>query len=220
MPRYWEWEDPFQIKPDETALLIIDMQTGFTQETGPLYTPQAKAQLPTIIKLKDFCKANNIPVFMSIFTQDIDFHNDHYWFRNKERGLLTNDGGFKFKIGSPECIIDPSLAPDEDDKIFLKYTYSCFSHTELETWLKKKRITTLIICGTVTNWCVDSTIREAYHKDYKIVAVADCISSYSHCGLSADEWNSAMFDLWAEMFGRVTTEEQIEKEIDSALESR
>lgn len=217
MARYWEWEDPFKINPEETALLIIDMQTGFTQESGPLFTPQCKEQLPVIVDLKKFCNEKGIPVFMSVFAQDVDFHNDHYWFRNKERGLLRPDGSFGFKLGSPECEMDPQLAPVGDDVVFPKYTYGCFSHTELETWLKKKRITTLIICGTVTNWCVDSTIREAYHKDYKIVAVADGISSYPHCGAEADTWNQMFFDLWAEMFGRVTTADKVKAEIEEAM---
>ena len=159
MKRYWEWDAPFTIRPEETALLIIDMQTGFTQPDGPLFTPQSGEQLAAVAGLKKFCNEKGIPVFMSIFSQDTDFHNDHYWFRNKQRGLLGENGEFKFKPGSPECQIDPALAPVEGDTVFLKYTYSCLSHTELETWLKKKRIRTLIICGTVTNWCVDSTIR-------------------------------------------------------------
>ena len=52
MARYWEWEDPFKINPEETALLIVDMQKGFTQESGPLFTPQCKEQLPVIADLK------------------------------------------------------------------------------------------------------------------------------------------------------------------------
>ena len=217
MARYWEWIDPFKINPEETALLIIDMQTGFTQEDGPLFTPQCKEQLPVIVDLKKFCNEKGIPVFMSVFAQDVDFHNDHYWFRNKERGLLREDGSFGFKVGSPECQMDPQLAPVGDDVVFPKCTYGCLSHTELETWLKNKRITTLIICVTVTNWCVDSTIREAYHKDYKVVAVADAISSYPHCGAEADTWNQMFFDLWAEMFGRVTTADKVKAEIEEAL---
>ena len=90
MARYWEWDAPFTIHPEETALLIIDMQTGFTQPDGPLYTPQSAEQLPTIADLKKFCNEKGIPVFMSIFAQDVDFHNDHYWFRNKQRGLLSS----------------------------------------------------------------------------------------------------------------------------------
>ena len=105
MARYWEWDAPFTIHPEETTLLIIDMQTGFTQPDGPLYTPQSAEQLPTIADLKKFCNEKGIPVFMSIFAQDVDFHNDHYWFRNKQRGLLTEDGDVKFKPGSPECQI-------------------------------------------------------------------------------------------------------------------
>ena len=45
MKRYWEWDAPFTIRPEETALLIIDMQTGFTQPDGPLFTPQSGEQL-------------------------------------------------------------------------------------------------------------------------------------------------------------------------------
>lgn len=217
MARYWEWTDPFKIDPRETALLIVDMQKGFTCEDGALFTAQAKEQLPVIADLKKFCNENGIPVFMSVFAQDVDYHNDFYWFRNKERGLLLENGDVKLKVGSPDCEMDEALAPVGDDVVFTKYTYSCFSHTELETWLKKKRITTLIICGTVTNWCVDSTIRDAYHRDYNVVAVADGISSYPHAGAEADTWNSMMFDLWAEAFAKVTTADKVKEEIEAAL---
>ena len=57
MARYWEWDAPFTIHPEETALLIIDMQTGFTQPDGPLYTPQSAEQLPTIADLKKLLAA-------------------------------------------------------------------------------------------------------------------------------------------------------------------
>ena len=44
----------------------------------------------------------------------------------------------------------------------------------------------------------------------------DGISSYDHCGRTANDWNTAMFDLWAEMFGRVMTAEQVKSEIEAA----
>ena len=52
MKRYWEWDAPFTIRPEETALLIIDMQTGFTQPDGPLFTPQSGEQLAAVAGLK------------------------------------------------------------------------------------------------------------------------------------------------------------------------
>ena len=182
MARYWEWSNPFKIDPKETALIIVDMQKGFVDEGHCFFTPQAHEQIPLIADFKKFCNEVGIPVFMSVFAQDKDYHNDHYWFRNKERGLLNEDGSCKLRLGTDDCEMTKALEPVGDDVVFTKYTYSCFSHTELETWLKKKRIRTVIICGTCTDWCVDSTIRDAYHKDYNVVVLADGVSTYPHAG--------------------------------------
>lgn len=217
MARYWEWSDPFKIDPKETALIIVDMQKGFVDEGHCFFTPQAHDQIPLIADFKKFCNEAGIPVFMSVFAQDKDYHNDHYWFRNKERGLLNEDGSCKLRLGTDDCEMTKALEPVGDDVVFTKYTYSCFSHTELETWLKKKRIRTVIICGTCTDWCVDSTIRDAYHKDYNVVVLADGVSTYPHAGAEPDTWNTMLLDLWAEGFGRVVKAEEAKAEIKESL---
>lgn len=214
--RYWEWSDPFKVNPKETALIIVDMQRGFVDEGYCFYTPQANSQIPTIANLKKFCNDQGIPVFMSVFAQDENYHHDFYWFRNKERGLLNDDGTCKLRLGTKDCEMTDALAPQGDDVVFTKYTYSCFAHTDLEKWLQEKKIKTVIVCGTCTNWCVDSTIRDAYHKDYNVVALADCISTFPHAGADVETWNSIEFDLWGEGFARVTTSDKIMKEIEQA----
>lgn len=212
---YSEWEAPFKIKPEETALIITDMQKGFTDESGALYTPQANAQIPITKELKKFCNDNGIPVFLSAFAQAEDFHHDFYWFRNKERGLLDEDGNLGLSTNSEDAKITEELAPrgDVDDNYFIKYTYSCFAQTNLEEELKKRNVKTVLVCGTVSSWCVDSTIRDAYHKDYNVVAIADAISAYDHAGLTGDQWNNALFNLWAEGFARVVTSEEVMEEL-------
>lgn len=217
MARYWEWSNPFKIDPKETALIIVDMQKGFVDEGFCFFTPQAHEQIPLIADFKKFCNEANIPVFMSVFAQDKDYHNDHYWFRNKERGLLNEDGSCKLRLGTDDCEMTKALEPVGDDVVFTKYTYSCFAHTELETWLKKKRIRTVIICGTCTDWCVDSTIRDAYHKDYNVVVLADGVSTYPHAGAEPETWNTMLLDLWAEGFGRVVKAEEAKAEIKESL---
>ncbi|WP_311487861.1 isochorismatase family cysteine hydrolase [uncultured Helcococcus sp.] len=214
--KYWEWKAPFEIKPEETALIIVDMQKGFADETGALFTPQAKEQIPVMVKLKKYCNDHNIPVFLSAFAQSEDFHHEFYWFRNEERGLLNEDGSEKLNTKSEDAEITEALAPrdDVDDVYFQKYTYSCFAKTDLEEQLKKRGIKTLIITGTVSSWCVDSTIRDAYHKDYNVVAVPDAISAYPHAGASEDQWNNMLFNLWAEGFGRVVPSDEIIKELE------
>lgn len=214
--RYWEWESPFNIVPEETALIIVDMQKGFVDEGFCFYTPQAKEQLPLIADFKAFCHKKGIPVFMSVFAQSPDYHNDFYWMRNKERGLLNEDGTCKLRLGTSDCEMTDALAPVGDDVVFTKYTYSCFAHTELETWLKKKRIRTVIVCGTVTDWCVDSTVRDAYHRDYNVVVLADGVSAYPHAGADIETWNKIELDLWAEGFAKVVTAEQAKAEINKA----
>ena len=216
MKRYWEWSAPFKILPEETALIIVDMQKGFVDEGFCFFTPQAREQVPLIRDFKRFCHEKGIPVFMSVFAQDTHYHNDYYWFRNTERGLQNDDGTCKLRLGTADCEITADLAPEGDDVVFTKYTYSCFAHTELETWLKKKRIRTVIVCGTCTNWCVDSTIRDAYHKDLNVVALADCVSTFPHAGADGKTWNAMELDLWGEGFARVLSAEEAKKEIEEA----
>lgn len=214
--RYWEWSAPFKIDPKETALIIVDMQKGFVEKGFPLYNPIAEAQVPVIADFKKFCKEKGIPVFLSAFVQDPEYHNDFYWFRNEERGLLNEDGTCKLRRGTPDGEITDALAPTGDDTYFTKYTYSCFAHTELETMLKKKKIRTVIVVGTCTDWCVDSTIRDAYHGDYNVVALTDCISTYPHAGADPETWNRMLFDLWAEGFAWVMSSEKCKEEINKA----
>jgi len=135
MARYWEWSTPFKIDPKDTALIIVDMQRGFVDEGFCFYTPDANAQIPVIAEFKKFCNEKGIPVFLSAFVQDEGYHNDYYWFRNKERGLLNEDGSCKLRRGTPDGEITDALAPTGDDVYFTKYTYSCFAHTQLEDQL-------------------------------------------------------------------------------------
>lgn len=218
MARYWEWSDAFEIIPEETALIIVDMQKGFVDEGYSLYTPQAREQLPLIADFKKFCNEKGIPVFMSVFAQDTDYHNDFYWARNKERGLLHEDGTCKLKLGTDDCVMTEALEPIEEDVVFTKYTYSCFAHTELETMLKKRKIRTVIVCGTCTDWCVDSTIRDAYHRDFNVVAMADGVSTYPHAGADPETWNSMELDLWAEGFASVKTAADLKEIITKNLD--
>ncbi len=102
MKRYWEWSAPFKILPEETALIIVDMQKGFVDEGFCFFTPQAREQVPLIRDFKRFCHEKGIPVFMSVFAQDTHYHNDYYWFRNTERGLQNDDGTCKLRLGTAD----------------------------------------------------------------------------------------------------------------------
>lgn len=60
-----------------------------------------------------------------------------------------------------------------------KYTIGAFFGTDLDLHLRRRGTRTVIIGGLVTNFGVETTLREAYDHGYAVVAVADAMSSFS-----------------------------------------
>ena len=145
-----------------------------------------------------------------------DYAYDFYWKRNKERGLLNKDGSCKFSRNSSETQLCDSLASlvSDNDCVFSKYSYDCFAHTSLEFELKRRHIKTVIVVGTVVNWCVDSTVRSAYHKDYNVVVLSDCVSGYEHAGATGEKWVDMELDLFAEGFAEVMSSDAAISELN------
>jgi nicotinamidase-related amidase len=211
--RYWEWEPVFRLAAQRAALLIVDMQAGFVEPGAALEVPMARAQLPTIRGLIEFCRARRIPVIFTAFCVDPDFRYPFYWAMARQRGLALEAPAAMFREGRPETAIVPALAPVAGERVVRKCGYDAFAHTELEAMLRGLGVTDLIVAGTVVNWCVDSTVRGAFHRFFNVVVVADGVSGYDHAGASGEQWRDMELDLFAEAFGRVLMAEQVMKEL-------
>jgi nicotinamidase-related amidase len=61
-----------------------------------------------------------------------------------------------------------------------KHRSSAFVHTNLDKILRVNGIETVIVCGVVTQGCVESTVRDASFYDYYVVLVEDCVATTSH----------------------------------------
>jgi nicotinamidase-related amidase len=59
-----------------------------------------------------------------------------------------------------------------------KTLYSCFSGTDLDRQLRARGIDTLVVTGFTTDCCVDSTVRDAFHRGYNVVVVTDACAAY------------------------------------------
>jgi ureidoacrylate peracid hydrolase len=86
--------------------------------------------------------------------------------RSDLRGKLLTKGGWDYEI------VD-ALKPDPGDIIVPKPRYSGFAGTALDSILRSRRIETLLVCGVATNVCVESTIRDAFFKEYFPVLIRD-----------------------------------------------
>lgn len=76
------------------------------------------------------------------------------------------------------------IFPEAGDIEIQKLLYNSFHGTDFDEQLRGRDIDTLVICGLSTDCCVDSTAREAFHRDYDVFVVSDACAAYE-AGLHA-----------------------------------
>ena len=72
-------------------------------------------------------------------------------------------------------IVD-ELAPDELDPVIYKTRFSGFFETELHDVLQALGMRTLVFTGCTTSVCVESTLRDAFFRDYQCILLEDCVA--------------------------------------------
>jgi nicotinamidase-related amidase/catechol 2,3-dioxygenase-like lactoylglutathione lyase family enzyme len=189
--------DPIDIK--SAALLVIDMQNGFVHEKGTLGisgvdTRRLAKIVPEQKRLIERCQQAGIPV---IWTVQEHFALDASRAQKKLAAHTAKRRQISCLAGTWDAeIIDElkELAAANPTFVLRKHRFGAFYETRLELLLRQLGVRTLFITGTTTNACVETTIREAYLRDYDVVAVTDCIS-----GVNAD-WEAAAHKVWAQYF--------------------
>jgi len=164
-----------RVTPGRTALLIIDMIDEFVRPSWtPYWVPQATAQAPVIRQIRDAFNAVGAPVIYLAYEVSM-------------RGLNFPLTDARVPIGSAaelyageilqRVAIWHDLTPGPDDLLILKHSYSGFHHTPLESVLRSLGTTTVVITGTMTNFCCGSTAREAFWRGFDVVFGSDCNST-------------------------------------------
>jgi nicotinamidase-related amidase len=159
----------YPIVPDKTAMIVVDMQNDFVKEGAPIEIPRARDMVPELNRLLDTCRAHKIRVIYIhhvIRGGDIDAGRlaDHHEAVRNNKALLEGTENVE--------IYDP-LKPHPGDLVVAKPRYSAFHGTDLEAILRSQGIDTLIIGGTVTDVCCQSTTRDAFSRDYKVIFLSD-----------------------------------------------
>ena len=207
--RWWEWPRAFDWEPERTALVVVDMQRGFVDPGAVLEVPMARAQVPVIASLLDAFRSRSLPVVYTRFVVRDDFFFPFYAARAPERGLDLDPPRSMFAPDSDDAAIADALAPRPGEPVVDKAGYDGFAETSLEGILRSLGVDTLVLCGTVVNWCVDSTLRGAFHRRFDSIVVADAVSGYDHVGLSGEDWVRAELDFFAEALAVVLPSEEL-----------
>lgn len=91
----------------------------------------------------------------------------------------TQEARTKMALASDWTELVPELNRQPGDHVVTKHTPGAFAHTELESYLKSKHVTQVVITGIATSGGVESTARQAYELGYNVVVVTDAITDRS-----------------------------------------
>lgn len=194
---------------DRPALAIVDMQNDFVRVGAPLEVPDARATIPAIRRLAGAFRARGHPVIYTRFVAEEAPGLMWLWSpqcrpddaRCCWRGQMRAYGDAE---GAREAIaVVDELAPEPGEPIVDKAGYGAFHGTGLKALLDGLGVRSLVVCGTVTQICVEETAREAFHHGLRTTVVSDAVSSFDAGLHAASLRNFAMKFGWVAEADRV-----------------
>lgn len=201
-------KNTLRIDRDKTAFLIIDMQNSYCHPDGSIgrngyNSSMMNAAIPKVKELLVESRKNGL--------LDIWTIQNHYPDDQTRYNRLITPHTHRWKAGPPglkgtwDAEIVDELKEFIDDKAELvtKHRFSAFLDTRLDTLLRMKGITTLIIAGVATTHCVETSVRDAYQRDYNVFVAEDAVA-----GLDKED-HEASLRLINKVFGLVLNNEEI-----------
>ncbi|MGD0638145.1 MAG: hydrolase [Nitrososphaerales archaeon] len=182
------------IDKSRTALVVIDLQKGIADM--PAQPHDAAAVVRNAVSLADAFRKNGMPVFLV-----------HVVFSEADRLRPITDqqpwAGAGQQRPPDWADILPEFGPKENDVVIAKKQWGAFYGTELDLQLRRRGLSTIVLCGISTNAGVESTARFAYEFGYQQIFAEDAMSARS-----AEEHNNTV-NYTFKRIGRVRSTQQI-----------
>lgn len=172
------------VDPRRSALLVIDVQNDFCSPGGICdRTGQLKAPMtPMIENIRRLIAAARKAGVRVIYIQNtnypdrrtaspsfIRFHVVKRGYGLEHESTLRGSWGWQFV---------ESIAPQPDDIVIEKHRSNAFIGTGLDMLLRSNGIETVVLCGTATHGCVESSARAAEGADYYVVLCEDACAAF------------------------------------------
>jgi nicotinamidase-related amidase len=174
---------PFEIRADRAALVVVDLQNDFVRRGAPQEVADARASVPIVRNLLGTCRAHGVPVMFTRYTAG-PHATHHSWF-SPECAPPTKScwPGTKRQYRDRDQPLDghdivDELTPEVGEVVVDKYGYGSFDGTVLEDALRAVQANQVWIVGTVTQICVEETVRGGFRRGFEVVVAADAVSSF------------------------------------------
>lgn len=164
------------LEPARTALVVVDLQNGFMAPGQPAEIPYAREIVPNVNRIGWALRAaGGQVVYIQNTITEATQAEWCVWFDNFTRGEFRERMIAAFARGSFGHALYPELEVMPQDWRVEKQRFGAFveGSSGLHAQLQARGIDTLIIVGTATNVCCESTARDAMMMNYKVVFVSD-----------------------------------------------
>ncbi len=193
------------LDPKRTALIVVDMQSTFCEPGSPAEVPESRNIVQPINHLARELRARNIPIFWVLHANThLGSKSDWEIFFNH---VVHNDVKTKTidSLMPGKQTVWRDLETSVQDIVINKNRYSALipGSSTLENMLRNYGVDTLLIAGTKTNVCCESTGRDAMMLDFKVVMVSDC------CAALSEEEHRATLETFIQQFGDVMTATEV-----------
>ena len=175
------------LQPGQSGLLFIDVQNYCAHRQGGEFKTLDEAVLqerfgyyferldetavPNMQRLQAACRGAGIEVlYTTIESLTLD---------GRDRSLDYKISGFNVPRGSWDAKVIDAIAPEGDEIVIPKTSSSVFISTNIDYLLRNLGVRNLILCGVVTDQCVESAVRDACDLGYLVTLVPDACATYT-----------------------------------------
>ncbi len=187
MPRKFPTTRDLPLVPEDAALLFVDVQNFSVARDGGEFAEVSDADIagkygyyfdrlhrtaiPNMQKLQAACRAAGVEVMYTVIeslTRD-----------GRDRSLDYKITGFNVPKGHPDGRVIDAIAPGEDEIVLPKTSSSVFVSTHVDYILRNLGVRQLVLCGLLTDQCVESAVRDACDLGYLVTLVPDACATYT-----------------------------------------